>query len=419
MREESSRALASGLGTGIARGDIFRALRNRNYRLLWIGQVGHSASLWVETVARSWLIWQLTGSATLLATVNFLRAIPMLVFGLFAGVAADRFDKRRLLIICKTATLLNKLTLAVLITTGTVEVWHVLLSAFLMGCSMSFEQPVRTSLIPSLVGRDELTNAVALNSAAMNLTRVAGPAAAGLLIAPLGVGGVYYASAGVYVVTLIATIMMQVPPVLTGAGRASLWSDLGEGFRYVYAEKAIFALTLLALIPMIFGMPYMTLMPIFADRVLGIGAWGLGVLYSASGVGGLLSVLAIAALGRVPHKGLLTLLGIFGFGAFLMLFSHSTWVPLSLAVMALLGFASTAPRVLINTSLLEIAPPEMHGRVMSFYTLDRGLVPLGTMAVGLLADIVGAPLTVLSMGSACMLLALSVGMGFPLLRRLP
>jgi predicted MFS family arabinose efflux permease len=166
----------------------------------------------VETVARSWLIWELTGSATLLATVNLLRAIPMLILSLLAGVAAGRFDKRKLLIVTKSITLTNYLIMATLITTGAVQVWHVLASAFVMGSSMAFEQPTRTSLVPSLVGKDELTNAVALNSAAMNITRVAGPAAAGLLIAPLGVGGVYYASAGVYIGTLIATIMMRVPP---------------------------------------------------------------------------------------------------------------------------------------------------------------------------------------------------------------
>ncbi len=343
----------------------------------------------------------------------------MLFLGLFAGVLADRFDKRKLLIICKSCTLVNKVVLAVLITTGVVEVWQVLLSAFLMGCSMLFEQPTRTALIPSLVGKDELTNAVALNSAAMNITRVVGPGVAGVLIAPLGVGGVYFASAGVYVVTLIATIIMRVPPVVARVGKPSVWTDFGETFSYVYREKAILALVLLALIPMVFGQPYMTILPIFADEVLHAGASGLGWLYSASGAGALLVVLLIATLGKIPRKGLFVLLGTFGFGALLMVFSQSTWFPLSLVFMAFVGFASTAPRVLINTGLLEIAPPEMRGRVMSVYTLDRGLVPLGTMIVGPLADAIGASMTVLIMGGTCVLLALSVGIGFPFARRMP
>ena len=419
MQEESARVTASGLPTAIERGRLFRSLHNRDYRLLWIGQLGHSASMWVETVARSWLIWQLTGSATLLAVVNLLRALPMLLFGLLAGVAADRFDKRRILIICQTVTLTNYLVIAMLITTGAIEVWHILLSAFLMGTSMAFNQPTRTSLVPSLVGKDELQNAVALNSAAMNVTPIVGPAVAGALIAPLGIGGVYYTSAGVYVLTLVATIMMRVPPVIVRVGRTSLKTDIGETFRYVYKTKPVLVLVLLALVPMVFGMPYMTLMPIFADRVLHVGASGFGWLQSASGVGALLVILLIATMRKIPRKGLFTLISIFGFGAFLMVFSQSAWFPLSLVIMAFVGFTSTVSRVLINISLLEIAPPEMHGRVMSVYMLDRGLVPLGTMIVGPLADVIGAPLALLAMSSVCMLLPLFMGIGVPMTRRIP
>ncbi|MFC2007503.1 MFS transporter [Chloroflexota bacterium] len=418
MREESSRAESHGLLTAIRSGETFRALHNRNYRLLWTGMVGHSTSLWVENVARSWLIWQLTGSATLLAVVNLLRALPLLSMGLLAGVAADRFDKRKILIICQTATLVNKAVLALLIITGVIEVWQVLLSAFLMGSSMAFEQPTRTSLIPGLVGKDELGNAVALNSAAMSVTRIVGPAVAGMLIAPLGIGGVYFASAGVYLVTLTATIMLRVPPVIARIGRTTIWTDLSEAFRYVYWEKSIFYLVLLALVPMVFGMPYMTLMPIFADRVLDTGASGFGWLYSATGAGAFLAVMIVATLGRVPRKGLVVLLAIFGFGIFLIGFSQSTLLPLSLVLVAFTGFAFTGSTVLINTSLLEIAPPAMQGRVMAVYMLDRGLMPLGTMVVGPLADVIGAPSTVLIMGGICALLALSVGIGVPFVRRM-
>ncbi|MFC1940145.1 MFS transporter [Chloroflexota bacterium] len=405
--------------TSIRKGEAFRALHNRDYRLLWIGQLGHSASLWAEIVARSWLIWQLTGSATLLAVVNLLRALPMLLFGLLAGVAADRFDKRKILIICQTITLANYVILGVLITTGAIEVWHVLLSAFLMGTSMSFNQPTRTSLVPSLVGRDELTNAVALNAAAVNITRVVGPGVAGLLIAPLGLGGVYFTSAGVYVATLICTTMLRVPPVIARVGRTSVWADMGETFRYISKEKAVLSLLVLALVPMVFGMPYMTLMPIFADRVLGVGESGYGLLLSVAGIGALLVILLIATMRNIARKGWFALIGTLGFGASLIAFSETTWFPLSLLLMVLVGFTSTVPRVLISTSLLEFAPPELQGRVMSIYTLDRGLMPLGTMVVGPLADAIGAPLTLLFMGSICGLLAISMSIGVPTLRRIP
>ena len=170
---------------------------------------------------------------------------------------------------------------------------------------------------------------------------------------------------------------------------------------------------------MVFGQPYVTILPIFADKVLHGDAFHYGLLYSATGVGALVVILLIATLGKVPRKGFFILLGTFAFGALLMAFSQSTWFPLSLVIMALIGFVSQAPRVLINTSLLEIAPPGIRGRVMSVYTLDRGLVPLGTMIVGPLADVIGAPLTLLIMGSICVLLALCVGVGVPFARRIP
>ena len=396
----------------VTSGKTLEALGNRNYRLLWIGQMGHSAAFWSESVARSWLIWELTGSATLLAVVNLLRAVPILVFGLLAGVTADRFNKRKILITCQSVTLANYIVLAALITTGAVEVWHVLLSAFIMGSSMAFNQPTRMSLVPRLVEEDKLANAIALNSAAMNVNRILGPAGAGLLIAPLGIGGVYFVSAGIYVVALATTIRMRVPPITARSEKTSVLTDMAEAFRYVYKEKSIFALILLALIPMTLGHPYMTLLPIFADRVLGVGESGYGFLLSAVGTGALIAVLIIATLGsRLRSKGLLILVGIFCFGAFLVAFSQSTLFPLSLVIIALAGFMSTGMMVLINTSLLTITPKELHGRVMAVYRLDHGLMPLGTMVMGLLADGIGAPSTLLIMGGICALLALFMGMG--------
>jgi MFS family permease len=380
--------------------------------------MGHSASLWVETIARNWLIWELTGSATMLATVNLVRAIPMLIFGVFAGVIADRVDKRKLLIVAKTFTLINKLVLATLIVSGRVEVWQVMLTAFLMGTSMSFEMPTRTALIPSLVKGEELNSAIALNSAAMNITRVVGPAAAGLLLAPLGTGGVYFVSAGVYIATLIATIIMRVPRESNRKSEASLWADMADGFRYVYREKQVLAMIIISLVPMIIAWPYMTLLPIMADEVLKIGSSGYGFLYSAAGGGALLSVLVIASMDRVRRKGLVVLAATFAFGVFLILLSRSTTVALSMATMVCIGIVSTGTQTLTNTVLLNVAPQEMHGRVMGIYRLDRGLMPLGSMAAGTLADAMGAPQTMLYMGGACMLMAVVTGIAMPISRRI-
>jgi len=396
----------------------FRALKNRDYALLWSGQLGHSASLWVETIARNWLIWELTGSGTMLATVNLLRAVPMLFFGIFAGVIADRVDKRKLLIVAKSFTLVNKIVLASLIVTGNVEVWHVMLTAFLMGASMSFEMPARTALIPSLVKSEELNSAIALNSAAMNGTRVIGPALAGMLLAPIGTGGVYFVSAGVYIATLIATIIMRVPPESRRKPETSMWQDMADGFRYVGREKRVLTMMLLSLIPMIIAWPYMTLLPMIADDVLGIGSAGYGWMYSAAGAGALISVLAIASLSRVPRKGIVIVSATFLFGVFLILLSRSSIVALSLATMVFIGMVSTGTVTLGNTVLLTVTPVELHGRVMGIYRLDRGLMPLGSMAAGALADVMGAPPVLLIMGGLSMALALIMGIGVPVVRRI-
>lgn len=388
----------------------FAALGNRDYALLWAGQVGNSASLWVEAIARNWLIWELTGSGTMLATVNLLRMLPMLFFGLLAGVVADRVDKRKLLLVANAFTLANKAVLAALILSGRVEVWHVMLTAFLMGASMAFEQPTRTSIIPSLIKGEALNSAIALNSAAMNVTRVIGPAAAGLLLAPIGTGGVYAVASVVYLLTLGANFIMRVPREdLSKRQQKSMWADMTEGLRYVYQEKRVFSMILLALVPIVIAWPYQTLLPMLAGQVLAPdnadrAASIYGFLQSMAGVGALISVLVIASLTQVRRKGLMTMMAVLAFGGLLVVFSQSKSVPLSLGLMVGIGFMSTAVMVLTNTVLLTVAPPELHGRVMGVYRLDRGLMPLGSLGSGLAADAIGAPWTLAVMGGLTMLM---------------
>lgn len=397
----------------------FRALRNRDYALLWSGQMGNSASLWVEAIARNWLIWELTGSGTMLAMVNLLRTLPMLIFGVFAGVAADRFDKRKILLIANAFTFLNKAVLAALILSGKVEVWHVMLTAFLAGASMAFEQPTRTAIIPSLIKGEALNSAIALNSAAMNVTRVIGPATAGLLLTPIGTGGVCAVAATVYLFTLVANFYMRVPketPV--SMDERSMWTDMLEGFRYVYKEKQVFSMILLALVPIVIAWPYQTLLPMFADNVLGVGSSGYGFLNTAAGVGALLAVIVIASMSRVKRKGLMTLLAVLVFGVLLIGFSQSKSMPLSLSLMVGVGFMSTSVMVLTNTVLLTVSPPELHGRVMGVYRLDRGLMPLGQIAAGGFSDAIGAPQTMLYMGGLCALMAVLMGVFMPFSRKI-
>ncbi|MBI4301192.1 MAG: MFS transporter [Chloroflexi bacterium] len=397
----------------------FSSLGYRDFRLLWIGMLGHSGSLWMEAIARNWLIWEMTHSGVLLGVVNLMRAIPMLTIGPLAGVLADRLDKRRLLLISQMVTLITKLVLAVLITTGLVEVWHVLATAFVAAIAMSFNQPARQSLIPSLVGKETLMNAVALNSAAMNFTRILGPSVAGALIPLVGVDGAYYFAATVYIGVLVVTFLMKVPANSYSQGKAtSLWGDMAVGFRFVGRQRTILSLLILSLVPMVFGMPYMSLLPIFADKVLNIGVSGYGILQSATGAGALLGSLTMASRGDVRRQGWVTLGAVFFFGASLVVFSTSLWLPLSLLAVAVAGYMNMVFRATTNASLLTRTPPSLQGRVMSLYLLDSGLMPLGSVAAGTMADAFNAPFALGIMGSVVVVLALCTAALVPSVRRL-
>ncbi|MBI4300964.1 MAG: MFS transporter, partial [Chloroflexi bacterium] len=218
--DEPTAGASAGVLTGKKRGSLaavgrlrtFQALQHRDYRFLWLGQCGYSIAVWGESIARGWLVYDMTGSASALGLVSMLRSIPMLLLGLLAGVVADRFDKRKVLMICQTATMLNLLLLSILLMTGTVQVWHIMVTTFFMGCSLAFIMPARQSLIPFLVGKENTSNAVALSSAAMNVNRIIGPSLAGALIKPIGTGGVYVSITAVYVFIIATTIMMRIPP---------------------------------------------------------------------------------------------------------------------------------------------------------------------------------------------------------------
>jgi len=402
----------------ISRIRTFQALSNRNFRLLWMGQLGASMAMWMETVTRGWLVWQLTKDPLMLGLVMMFRAVPMLLFSPVAGVTADRINKRNILLACEVITMMLHLALAFLITTGLVQIWHIFLTAFLSGISMCFNQPTRQALVPVLVGRENLQNAVGLNSAVMNISRILGPSIAGVLIAFLDIGGTYYVQAAVYLLVISMTLMMVVPDALDRRTKDSAWTSFAEGINYISNNRAILGLVITALVPMIFAMPYATLLPVFADEVFGIGASGLGLLNSAPGIGALTAAMLIASATNLRNKGKVLLVGVFAFGALLIAFSLSPALGLSLGLLVFVGVSQQAFMTMMNTLLLTLTPSELQGRIMSIYMLDRGLMPLGSVMAGWIASAFGAPIALVVMGSVCVFLALSMGSLFPVLRKL-
>lgn len=373
---------------------MFTSLRHRNYRLYWIGALVSNSGHWMDNVAFNWLIWDMTGSAAYLGLLNLFRALPILVFTLFGGALADRMERRRLLQVTQSVAMVLAFILAALVFSGSVTVWMVFVIAVGRGIVMSVNMPTRQAMISDIVDKEDLMNAIALNSATMNLTRVFGGVLGGLLITWVGTGGAFLVNGLSFIILIVALAMMTIPPMIRPAKQRNIFGSISDGFSYLAHDSVLRSLVLLALIPMILGMPYVTLLPIFADSVLGIGNEGYGILLAFSGVGAMAGALAVAGLTRMQHRGLVMILVMIGFGVALMVFSWSSNTLLSCALIIGVGAGQTTYMAINNTLLQTLADEEMRGRVMSIFFLNRGLVPLGTVGAGFASEFIGVQLTV-------------------------
>lgn len=367
----------------------FASLRIANYRWLWVSMTASFIALHMQMIARGWLVAEMTNSPLALGLVGSAFGVPLLIFSLFGGVIADRVKKRSLLVTTQAGLFTVSLAITILIQMGVVAVWHLITASLLMGVVFSFNMPAQQAIIPELVGEKSLMNAIALNSAVMNLSRVAAPSLAGLLVGIIGVAGVYWIVTACYIVAIISLLKIRVTTTMSVRPNAPMRQDLVEGLRYVRHNPMLITLLAMALVPVLFAMPYQMLMPIFARSVLDVGATGYGLLMTMTGVGALAGSLGIASLGNFQRKGLL-LLG-FGlvFGVALVLFSLSRSFPLSLVILLGVGVGSTGYMALNNTLMQLNTPHEVRGRVMSLFMMTFGLMPLGTLPAGAIAEVVG------------------------------
>jgi MFS family permease len=396
----------------------FESLSMRDYRLLWLGQLTTSMGQWMDQTARSWLIYTLTGSALQLGFVSAVRGAPLLLFGVVAGVAADRYGKKAQLIIAQIVNAILNLVLATLIFTHHIEVWQVYVTGFLSGTVQAFQQPARQVLINELSGPKHLLNAIALNSAAFNISRSLGPALCGIIIEFSGVDVSYYVQAGFYVFATVWTFQMHVPEQSPGTmaqsrENQSFFASAKEGMAFILANKLILALMILGLAPILLGMPYMSLMPVFALDVLHGTATTQGLLMTGTGVGAFIGALTIASLGRRQGSGKLLILGACGFGLGLVLFSRSPvlWMAMLFTFMA--GLSNSAYTSQDQTIIQVLTPSQLRGRVLGIYFLNRGLMPLGSLIAGALAAYLGGPWAVTIMGASCLLLAVIIAFVVP------
>lgn len=397
-------------------GQIFASLHIRDYRLLWLGQVSTSMGQWMDHVTRGWLIYQMTGSAFHLGLATALRGLPLLFFGILAGAVADRSNRKVQLILAQVSNAVLNALLATLVLTHHVRPWHVYLTGVLAGTVQAFQQPARQTLISDLVGARNLMNALALNSAALNAARAVGPAMAGALIALVGAHGSYYVQAAMFVQATWWTCQMIVParsPEALRARREPFLRSIMAGLAFVAHDRNVRTLMILAHGPLTLGMPYMSLLPIFARDVLHGGAQLQGSILTLVGCGSVLGALSVASRLRQYSSGSTVVLGALAFGVMLFGFASSRVVWLSLGCAFGIGLCSVMYQTQNQTLLQLLAPRHMRGRVMSIYLLNRGLVPLGTLLAGVLAERWGGPMALHIMSAMVVGVVVLVIVGAP------
>jgi MFS family permease len=384
--------------------EAFRALRYYNFRLFFAGQLISLVGTWMQTVAQSWLVYRLTGSSALLGLVGFSSQIPVFLFSPLGGVAADRHNRHRMIIATQSLSMVLAFILAALTLTGHIRVWHLFVLSAALGIVNAFDIPARQAFFQEMVGRNDLINAIALNSSMFNSARIIGPAIAGLLVSWIGEGWCFFANAVSYIAVIAGLLMMHVTPRVIENSKDSAWQHVLEGARFVISARPIRALLLLVAFVSFAGLQYSVLMPIFADKIFHSGAHGLGVLLGINGAGALCGALVMAA--KRGLKGLsawiaiaaiIFSISVTGFGM-----APNFWS--AAALLYVVGFATMIQFGSTNTLIQMMAPDRLRGRAISAYSMMyMGTTPIGSMAAGLAAEHIGARVTISAGGMFCLL----------------
>lgn len=398
---------------------LTRALRHRNYRLFFLGQGVSVIGTWMQITALGWLVYRLTGSIVLLGVVAFCGRIPVFCLAPLAGVIADRVDRRRLVVATQTVAALQAIVLGVLTLTGAVAVWHILVLSVVLGVVNAFDMPTRQSLVVQMLdSRQDLPNALALNSLLVNSARIIGPAIAGQVIFVWGEGRCFLINAVTYLAVVVALLAMRLRPLARPVKHPSLLVSLKEGARYVAGSGPIRSVLLLLAAMSLLGMPYSVQLPVFAKDVLHGDSRTQGLLLGAAGVGAVAAVLYLAIRSSVRGLGRVMAMACGLFGAALIAFSFSRWLPLSLILLATAGFGAVVQIIGANTLVQTLVDEDKRGRVMSFHAMCfMGMVPFGNLLISGLAGALGAPTAVLLGGSGCLLAAAAFATALPRLGR--
>jgi len=370
--------------------NTFVALRHPNFRLFISGQLISLTGTWMQNTAQGWLVYQLTNSKLMLGLVAAAGSLPLLLFSVWGGSLADRYPKRRIVLCTQAMMMLSALAASLLIWTGKVQVWHIASLAALAGLAMAFDLPARQAFMMEMTSREDLMNAISLNSSIVNGARVVGPSVAGLLMSSVGVGLCFFLNGISYVAVIAGLWLMRLPKFAPPEPHASTWDHMAEGFRYSWGNRRIRVMLILFAVVGTFGWSYSVLMPAFARDVLGVGQGKYGMLLSANGVGALLGALTVASVGRQANRRLLVLGGLWVFSSMLLMLALAQNYVLAMVYLAVAGWGMLLFFSTINTLLQTSASDHMRGRVMGIWALIfGGMTPVGGLTAGTLSHYFG------------------------------
>lgn len=382
-----------------------RSLKHRNFRLLMEGALISSSGDFMQNVAQSWLVWHVSKSPVAIGVVAFFDTLPRLLVGALGGAIADRFDRRRVLMITQSAAMIQAIIYWLAVQFEVIELWHIAVLAFFLGLVNTINQTARQSLVSSLVPKEELLNAIGLQSSVFNFSKILGPTTGGLIIAYIGIAECFLVNAISFVFLLLNLYLMELPPWQKRAGDQSLWDDVKEGFNYLLGNRRLLYIVGLSYVIATFCAPYNRFVPIFSTNVLDVGASGFGLLMSAPGIGATVAALVLASVNKLRVGVSSICYCAMGFALFITLFAFSHYFFLSFFFLAMVGFCQIAGRALSNTAIQTSTPPHLLGRVLSLFFMDRGLWSLGSVIIGAAGAAIGMDWTFALCGAVCAIAA--------------
>ena len=377
------------------------SLRYRNFRLLFIGTVFSHTGDFMQAMAQAWLVWTMTNSPFLLGLLGFCQAVPRLLLGAIGGALVDRLDRRRLLLLTQNLAMVQAFAFWALVYFDLIRFWHIVVLVLFIGTVNTLNQTARQSLINTLVPRAELMNAIALNSSIVSLSKVIGPSLGGVLISVIGVAGCLLVNAASFLAIILSLVMMDLPLWQREEKEENFWQEVIEGYHYVKTNHQVFSVLSLAYIVALIGSPYTRFLPVFATDIFHAGPSGFGLLLAAPGVGAVGSGLWLASMGNIRRRRNFVFLSVLAFSLFLMLFSFSRSMLLSLLCLVMVGASHIAFRAVANTTIQMETPPHLLGRILSLFFMDKGLWSFGTLFIGSVASLLGTPRATALSGLIC------------------